>query len=101
MTCRDGPEEDRPFSSHLPRSFERRVVIVAPGGTRPFHEAEWTDALIIVDGGEIELEGLSGRRYIFGQGDLLWLVGLPLRALHNKGSEPAVLVTVARRRGRR
>lgn len=100
MTRRDGREENRLLALSLPSSFERRVVIVAPGGTRPFHEDEWSDALIIVDSGEIELEGLSGRRYIFGQGDVLWLVGLPLRALHNRGNEPAVLVAVARRGGR-
>jgi hypothetical protein len=28
---------------------------------------------------------------------VLWLVGQPLRALHNRGREPALLVAVSRR----
>ena len=32
----------------------------------------------------------------FCAGDVLWLVGLPLRALHCCGSDPAVLLAVSR-----
>ena len=31
------------------------------------------------------------------RGAVLWLVGLPLRALHNVGRHPAVIVAVSRR----
>jgi quercetin dioxygenase-like cupin family protein len=79
-----------------PLGFEIRAVGVEPGGHRIYHRAEWSDALVLVRRGEIELECLSGTRHRFGRGDLLWLAGLPLRALHNPGPEPALLVTVAR-----
>lgn len=81
----------------LPPRFERRVVTVAPGRARPYDEAEWRDAIVVVERGEIELEGLSGRRGCFRRGDILWLAGVPLRALHNHGCKPAVLVAVSRR----
>jgi hypothetical protein len=84
----------RPLSS----LFERRVVVVAPGRERAFDDAEWRDALVVVEHGEIELECTGGTCRRFGRGDLLWLIGLPLRALHNAGREPAVLVAVSRRR---
>jgi quercetin dioxygenase-like cupin family protein len=76
--------------------FEVRVVAVAPGRTRAYDEAEWTDALVIVEAGQIELEAVSGSRQTFERGDVLWLVGLPLRALHNPGREPALMVAVTR-----
>jgi hypothetical protein len=81
----------------LPRRFERQVITLAPGGSRRYDEAEWRDAIVLIEHGEIELEGVSGRCCRFGRGDILWLVGIPLRALHNVGSELAVLVAVSRR----
>jgi len=71
-------------------------VAVAPGGDRPYDEDEWRDALVLVRSGEIELRGVSGASRSFGRGDLIWLEGVPLRVLHNPGSEPAVLVAVSR-----
>jgi len=73
-----------------------REVAVAPGGERRYDEAEWRDALVLVKSGEIELRGVSGARCLFSRGDLLYLEGVPLRALHNPGAEPAVLVAVSR-----
>jgi quercetin dioxygenase-like cupin family protein len=73
-----------------------RVVAVAPGDSKPYDEAEWRDALVVVRSGEIELCGVSGATRAFGAGDLLYLEGIPLRALHNPGPEPAVLVAVSR-----
>jgi hypothetical protein len=74
--------------------FEVRVV--APGDDRAYDEAEWRDALVVVQSGEIELLGVSGACSSFGRGDLLYLQGVPLRTLHNPGAEPAVLVAVSR-----
>jgi hypothetical protein len=79
-------------------TFELRVAALAPGRTRPYDEADWRDALVVVERGEVELECLGGSRVRFGRGDVLWLVGLPLRALHSRGREPTVLVAVSRRR---
>jgi hypothetical protein len=80
----------------VPLGFEIRAVGVEPGGHRIYHRDEWSDALVLVRRGEIELECLSGTRHRFGRGDLLWLTGLPLRALHNPGPEPALLLAVVR-----
>jgi quercetin dioxygenase-like cupin family protein len=80
-----------------PLGFEVRAVGVEPGGHRVYHRTEWSDAIVLVGHGEIELECLSGERRRFRRGDLLWLAGLPLRALHNHGRERAVLVAVSRR----
>jgi hypothetical protein len=81
----------------LPPRFELRVVTVAPGHRRDYDQAEWRDALVVVERGELELECLGGSRRCFRRGDVLWLEGLPLRALHNRGPEPAVLAAVSRR----
>ncbi len=80
-----------------PLGFEVRAVKVEPGGHRIYHAAEWEGALVAVTRGEVELECLSGTSVRFARGDLLWLAGLPLRALHNRGREPALLVAVSRR----
>jgi quercetin dioxygenase-like cupin family protein len=79
-------------------AFVLRAVAVAPGSERAYNEAEWRDAIVSVTRGEIELECVGGTRHRFGRGDVLWLAGLPLRALHNRGDEPALLVTVSRGR---
>lgn len=85
---------DRP----LPPSFELRVFALAPGHERPYDEAEWRGALVVVERGEVELECLAGGRLQCGAGAVLWLVGLPLRALHNRGPGTALLAAVSRRR---
>jgi len=82
----------------LPPAFELRAVAVAPGCERAYQEAEWRDSLVVVERGEIELQCRHGYRRRFGRGDVLWLVGLPLRTLHNRGHEPALVVAVSRRR---
>ncbi|HET6547234.1 MAG TPA: hypothetical protein VFG79_02175 [Solirubrobacter sp.] len=73
-----------------------RVVAVAAGGERPYAASEWSDSLVIVDRGEIELCGAGGTRRRFTRGALIWLDGVPLRALRNPGGEPAVLLAVSR-----
>lgn len=86
------------FAEPLPAAFRRTVTVLAPGGTRPYDDEEWRDALVVVRRGEIELECLAGGRRAFREGDVLFLAGLSLQALHNPGGEPAVLVAVARAR---
>ena len=78
--------------------FEVRRVAVAPGRSRAYDEAEWSDSLVVVARGRIELEGLSGARRTFERGAALWLDGMALRALHNHGRETAVVVAFTRRR---
>ena len=76
--------------------FAPRVIAVPPGGERSYVEAEWRDAIVLVERGSIELRGVSGAVRSFGRGDLLWLDGVPLRAVGNPGAEPAVLLAIAR-----
>ncbi len=76
--------------------FDVRVVAIAPGERRAYDEAEWGDALVLVERGAIDLLGVSGARVSFSRGDTLWLAEVPLRALVNSGDEPAVLLAVAR-----
>jgi quercetin dioxygenase-like cupin family protein len=83
----------------LPPGFELRVVTIAPGCVRPYDDGEWRDALVVVEQGEIELESLGGTRRRLPHGAVLWLAGLPLRALHNPGAETALLAAVSRRPG--
>ena len=77
--------------------FDLRTVEVEPGGARMYHEAEWRDSIVVVARGAIELECLGGSRYALERGAVLWLVGLPLRALRNGGADTAVLVAFSRR----
>ena len=84
---------DRP----LPASFVLRVVTVAPATVRVFQDSDWHDALVVIESGRIELETFKGTRRGFAAGDVLCLKGLSVRALHNLGSEPAVLAAVSRR----
>jgi quercetin dioxygenase-like cupin family protein len=78
-------------------AFVVRAVAVAPGRERPYDEAEWRDAIVSVTCGEIEIECSGGSRHRLRTGDVLWLTGLPVLALRNRGPEPALLVAVSRR----
>jgi hypothetical protein len=82
----------------LPAFCELRLIRVEPGCERAYVEAEWRNAIVVVEEGEIDLECPDGGYRRFPQGAVLYLVGLRLRALVNRGSAPAVLSTVARRR---
>ena len=77
-------------------TFETRSFPVAPGGERVYDEADWRDAIVFVESGEIELDSLRGATLRFRRGDMLWLSGLPIRALCNRGRKAAVLVAVSR-----
>jgi hypothetical protein len=81
-------------------AFEFRLRTIPPGGELLYEESDWLDALVTVEFGEIELETVCGTRRRFGRGDVLWLAGLPLRAVGNPGSEPALISAVSRRTGR-
>ena len=78
--------------------FELRLVALPPGRARRYREAEWRDALVVIERGHIELECVGGGRRRFVRGDVLWLIGMPLLALHNPGPDAALLAAVSRRR---
>ena len=69
-----------------------------PGESRPSGDADWRDALVIVERGDVELECAAGGRRRFSGGAVLWLEGIDLRVLHNVGDGPVVLLAVSRRR---
>lgn len=73
------------------------MVTIGVGCSRPYDSAEWRDALVVVESGEIDLECRAGGRRRFRRADVVWLTGLPLRALRNGGTEPAVLLAMSRR----
>jgi hypothetical protein len=79
--------------------FSSWTVSVAPGGARAYDAEEWRDALVVVEAGEIDVEGLAGSRARFCRGDILWLVGLPLRGLSNRGTGPALMTAYTREDG--
>jgi hypothetical protein len=87
-----------PVSAHrdLPPRFVARHVTVAAGGELPYERREWTDAIVLVRAGMIELECLGGTRRCFGSGALLCFDSLPLRTLRNAGDEPALLMALSR-----
>ncbi len=94
----DDDLRDLPFiRGPLAATFERRVVVVAPGQALPYREAEWRGALVVVEVGQIELECRVGGLRRFGSGDILWMDGLALRWLRNPGRDSTVLVAVSRR----
>jgi quercetin dioxygenase-like cupin family protein len=95
----DPGDDERPLS-FLDRPpgprFARTVVELEPGGTRPYDAAEWHGALVVVERGEVELQRATGGGLRLRRGAVLCLAGLGLRALHNPGAEPTVLVAVRR-----
>ena len=80
----------------LPDSVCLRVIVLPPGLSRPYDEREWDDALVVVEEGEIELDCADGSNTPFGAGAVLFLAGLPVVALTNRGDEPAVLSAASR-----
>jgi hypothetical protein len=82
----------------LSPAFQLRVVRIPAGGEHAYAEQEWLGAIVVVERGQIDIECLAGGGRRFETGAVLFLVGLPLRALVNRGLEEAVLSAVSRRR---
>ena len=80
----------------LPPGLTRRVVTIAVGDILAYRAADWRDALVVIERGQIELEHRGGQRSHFGRGDIIWLYGLPVRLLHNPGADVAVLIAISR-----
>jgi hypothetical protein len=80
----------------LPPWVHRRVVTIAPGMTDGADPARWTDALVVVECGEVEVQLPGGGRHTFVAGDIVWLGGLAPTSLANVGAVPAVLVALVR-----
>jgi hypothetical protein len=94
-------DEEQFLAGHVPEGFDVRRVLVEPGAERTYDEEEWRDSIVLIESGELELECCSGGRCGFRRGDVLWLFGLPLRLLRNRGPAPTVLLAVSRPREHR
>lgn len=74
------------------------MIVIPRGGTRPFEEEEWRGSIVLIEEGEVELECVGGARGTFRRGAILWLDGLGLCRLRQRGPDPVVLVAVLRHR---
>ena len=88
------------LGAKLPLAFTSRVVTIAPGRELDRRDADWRDALVVIEQGQIELAHVDGGRHCFGPGSMLWLCGVWWRSVCNPGPAPAVLVAVSRRAAR-
>lgn len=80
----------------LPAGIDVRVVTIRPGDSQRFDPADWRDALVVVERGQIVLESVTGRRLACQQGFVGCLADLPLSALHNEGHDVALISAVSR-----
>jgi hypothetical protein len=85
----------------LSPALARRVTVFLPGSSLVFEPAVWSDSLVEVERGSIELQLRGGGRRECRAGDVLTFAGLPIVALGNSEPDAAVLVAVSRRRTRR
>lgn len=80
----------------LPPAFDRLRITLEPGDARLTEATEWTDCLVLVEHGTLEVECDGGARRSFAAGDLLALECLPVRALRNRGPDAVRLLAVRR-----
>jgi hypothetical protein len=81
----------------VPPAFEAQVVVIAPFSELSYEQSSWRDTIVFVEQGEVDLEWETGSRLHCLRGDVLYLTGLHLRVLSNRGAEPAILIAVSRR----
>jgi hypothetical protein len=87
---------DALFRAPLPAGFSRRVFEVAPGLELGLEPGGLTDAIVIVEQGELELECRAGTCRRFRSGTMITIARLPAAHLRNVGPGPLVLVAVSR-----
>jgi hypothetical protein len=87
---------DALFRKPLPAGFSKHVLRVAPGLELGSEATCLPDAIIVVEQGALEVECRSGVRRRFARGSILAVAGLPGSRLRSVGSEPLVLMAVAR-----
>jgi hypothetical protein len=77
-------------------AFRVRLYVVPPLSERDYAQADWRDALVVVESGAIELEAINGLRQTFVRGDVLTLARTPLRVIRNRNPVTAVLSATSR-----
>ena len=78
----------------IPPTFDRWRIAIPPGAAIVTNAAQWTDCLVLVESGTIEVAGEAGSRGPFQAGDLLALTWLSVCGLHNPGPEEARLLAI-------
>jgi hypothetical protein len=73
-----------------------RVLILEPGDAVDVQPADWSDALVIVERGCLQIECDRGARAVFGSGAVLALTMPELRRLRSVGTTALVLSAVSR-----
>jgi hypothetical protein len=92
-------EEPVRLLSRQPRpGFERHILRIDAGASLERVPADWSDALISLEGGRVEFVSAHGSRRTFTMGALLWTDGLWLAAIRSLGPGAAVIVTIRRDR---
>ena len=86
---------DALFRAPLPAGFSRRVFEVAPGLELGLEPGGLTDAIVVVEQGELELECRRTCRR-FAPGSMIAVARLRVSRIRSVGSEPLVLVAVSR-----
>ncbi|WP_035844138.1 hypothetical protein [Kitasatospora azatica] len=92
----DGEEQLSFLGTRCPGGFRLRTRVLEPGEELPFRSADWEDALVVVEIGELEIECRSGASAGFQQGAVLEFAGLTPRCLRNPGDGPLVLTALSR-----
>ena len=80
----------------LPLGFGQRRLVIGHAAVHLYEAREWSEALVVVERGVLELEWSGGARLCFEPGDTLCLSGLGLRGLRGAGVGPTVLVVLCR-----
>jgi hypothetical protein len=83
----------------MPPAFERWRFAFGPGAEHACVPDEWSDALVTVEQGTVQIECSAGTRCTFGPGDLLGLAWLQAQVLRNVGTDEVVLRAVRRAQG--
>ena len=78
----------------IPPTFDRWRIAIPPGAALVTKAGEWTDCLVLVESGRIEVAGVAGSRGPFAAGDLLALAWLNVCGLHNPGPDEARLLAI-------
>jgi hypothetical protein len=96
----DGPARLSFLGARCPKDFRLHTVTL-PLGTIDYRRADWADALVVVERGELEIECQGGARARFDEGAILAFATLAVQRLRNPSTRPLVLSTLSRVRSAR
>lgn len=92
----DGADPVSFLGAQCPASFRLCTLTLLPNDAIDYRPADWADALVVVERGELEIECRAGTRARFGAGAVVMFAGLSLRRLRNASTGPLVLSALSR-----